>query len=278
MGVNHKTGITYYLNDNYFNEKSLQSCYFAGLLAADGCCFSNSNSIAIGLQRQDKYILEKFAQEMNSNYIIKDKIEKEKFYSSVFYFTSKQIKTDLDSIYNIVSKKSLTLQPPNLNRTDEIDAFICGYIDGDGSIFQSIRKNRKQGEIIFSILGTLEMLTWIQNRFKSILKKEVSIIKRKRNNGKNTFVLIVSTQKARNLFIHFYKIPVEKLKRKWKTEYYEFCSNYMKESVFVFEDKKSRYLKMIQEGLDFNQIAQIEKSKYIYVQRFCNKNFNINAI
>jgi len=275
MGKNHKTGVVYQLNDNYFNEKSLQSCYYAGLLAADGCIVSNSNSVQIGLQRQDRYILENFVKEIESNQTIKDIIEKEKFFSSRLHFTSKQVKMDLESIYNITSKKSLTLQPPNLVNTNEIDAFICGYIDGDGSIFLSVRKNRKQGEIIFSILGTLEMLTWIQGRFSSILGKSASVVKPKRNNGKNTFVLIISTEKARNLFKHFYEIPVTKLQRKWKKEFYEFCINFKKESTIVLEDKKIRYTNMINKGMNFYTIAEMENSTFAYVQTFCRVQLNI---
>lgn len=228
MSIHNQKRKKYSLNDFYFNEKSQQSAYFAGLLAADGCLISKGNSVTLGLKREDRYILEYFLKDIQGNHPIKDNLEKGKFLSSKIEIASYQVRQDLQNIYNLTTKKSLTLVPPNIETNDLVDSFICGYIDGDGSIFLSSPRNENsQKNIIISILGTKEMLEWILEKFKVVLNTDkLATIKQKRNNGKNTFVLTISNKIARSLFIHYYNLPIKKLERKWKSEYFDYCINF----------------------------------------------------
>lgn len=54
-------------------------------------------------------------------------------------------------------------------------------------------------------------------RFTEILNKNVGKIK----SYKNIFNLTIHGEDARQLFLHFYKLNVPKLNRKWKNEIYQ---------------------------------------------------------
>lgn len=132
--------------------------------------------------------------------------------------------------FNITPRKSLTLLPPNLSDTNLIDAFICGYIDGDGSIFLYKNNVRNiQDSLSISIVGTYEIVLWIKERFSQILGKEFGSIQKNHNSEKNTYVYRIGQSKGvREIFKHFYNLNVPKLKRKWTDEIYDYCVNYKK--------------------------------------------------
>lgn len=223
------------VNDDFFNNPNILNCYWAGFIAADGCIEGRSNNVLyIGLSSKDKHHLELFKTNICFTGLILNSVikrEEKTFYSSSIRFTSSKITNDLNTNFNITPKKSLTLLPPNITDERLIDAFICGYIDGDGSI--SLYKNHIrniQDSLSISMLGTYEMLTWIKNRFTSILGKECGCISKKdKDNDKNTYSYTVGTSKnVREIFKHFYNIDVPKLERKWKPEIYEYCINFKK--------------------------------------------------
>jgi DNA-binding transcriptional regulator WhiA len=123
---------------------------------------------------------------------------------------------DLEHNFNIVEKKSLLLQPPNIVDTELIKAFIIGYIDGDGSIFQKTDRNYKY--VVLSICGTQEMLTWMYDFFnKEYFKRESKLPKPnlKSKIGKNTWEYIITGRKALIILNDFRLINTTKLCRKW---------------------------------------------------------------
>jgi hypothetical protein len=251
------------INDNSFENYSLESCYWAGFLASDGNINKTRKVITLFLQEQDLSVIEKFKKylgfsgkicETNYKYEYKGLTSIKKSFGIVF--TSKKIAFDLEKNFNITPKKSLTLEPPELTKKQFIDAFIIGYIDGDGSII--LNKSKKQKAINLSMLGTLKIVTWIQNRFREILGEEINCIyKKKKQHEKNTFVLTLSDIRARKIFSHFYSIPVPKLERKWSEEKMNHCINYKKYR------NKEKYIEILAlENLGLNQ-AQIAKKMKI---------------
>jgi hypothetical protein len=76
-------------------------------------------------------------------------------YKRVCVYGSKQLCLDLENNFNIVSRKSLFLEPPILD-TECAKAYIRGYIDGDG--YLGYRKNAFE----FNVLGTYNVCLWIQ--------------------------------------------------------------------------------------------------------------------
>lgn len=225
------------VNDYFFETPNELNCYWAGFIAADGCIHEKTgqNVLSICISNKDDKHLKIFKNNIDfSGNIItgnitkkyKD-IEKTFGYSSIS-ICSQKISDDLCKNFNIIPKKSLILLPPNITDEKLIDAFICGYIDGDGSVFLYNDKNRNiQKSLIISMLGTYDMMIWIKNRFTKILGKECGSICKKKEN--NTYSYTVGQCKfARILFEYFYKLNLPKLERKWSIEIHEYCINYQK--------------------------------------------------
>lgn len=126
--------------------------------------------------------------------------------------TSHDWTRDLKDIYNIINKKSLTLEPPNIKDEDIIKAFIIGYIDGDGTIC-FIGKNKY---LKIGIVGTKSFLTWI----KSYFDKWIPNTKAKKQIGPNTYSpniyeYVVYGKRAKELILLLKSVEVDKMKRKW---------------------------------------------------------------
>jgi hypothetical protein len=246
------------VNDDYFSHPTIENCYWAGLIASDGCITSD-HTVQLGFKTSDQYVLEEFKRRVNfegsiytykKNYSYKG-VQSDKFYSCVSINSTKMV-NDLRNNFNITSRKSLTLQPPNLGNEELIDSFIVGLIDGDGSIGNY--KCQRQTAIQISLLGTLEVLNWVKNRFSSIVGKDIKgLYKKRKGTGGNTFSLHVNDRTARNLFMYFYKLPIFKFDRKWSSQNYDYCCNYTK---FRNVDKYKTILKMERSGLSIYEIAK----------------------
>jgi len=212
----------YDINDNFFENYNLINSYYAGFIAADGYIKENkylSSMISI----KDEIIFKNFLHYTDSNYKIA-------YYKSNGFdvcsltILSEKICNDLKTNFNIIPKKSLVLEPPsNINKIEFIDAFIVGYIDGDGSI--SLMKNNT---LCIQTMGTKEMLTWIQARFSEILGEELNVIYGDKRHSGNTFSLKISDKRARKIFLHYFSIDLPKLKRKWTCDIYNYCVNFKK--------------------------------------------------
>lgn len=229
----------YNVDDNFFETPDVLNCYWAGFIAADGCIkvCQKQNSLHIALSSKDFEHLQLFKNNIKfdgsiQNYFIKKtyKNEEKIFETSKITITSQKISDDLYQNFNITPRKSLTLLPPNISEPNLVDAFICGYIDGDGSVCLYKHNIRNvQDALSISIIGTYEVLTWIKERFTQILGKEFGSINKHHNSEKNTYVYCIGQSKGvREIFKHFYNLNVPKLKRKWTDEIYDYCVNYKK--------------------------------------------------
>lgn len=216
----------YKVDDDFFEKPNLLNCYYAGFLAADGCISRSEKTCSIGLARKDRDWVANFKNDIKFEGPIKDYVSKG-FPNSSIVINSPKIVEDLKKNFNIVPVKSLILKHPNITDKKLIDAFICGYIDGDGCI-TFCSNGKKQKSIAISVLGTLDMVTWIKHRICEILGKEIGSISHKKghNNGVHTYSF--SHRNARKIFLEYYKISVPKLKRKWSEDKYEYCVNYHK--------------------------------------------------
>lgn len=223
--TNSKKQRLYNVDDNFFETPKLLNCYYAGFIAADGCIDKKYKSLSFGLSKKDEIILQNIKDNIKSESIIRD-YKSHGFDCVGLNILSEKICLDLKNNFNILNKKSLILMPPKLDDIELIDAFIIGYIDGDGSI--GLYNCEKQQSMQITILGTFEMCNWIKERFNNILKKEYSSISKNKSHKDNTYVLKYSDKSARFIFEHFYNIDLPKLERKWKNEYYEHCINYKK--------------------------------------------------
>jgi DNA-binding CsgD family transcriptional regulator len=93
----------HFYNEDYFkNIDSPTKAYWLGFIFADGCLYSKSNCLSIGLARKDRIILEKFIKciEGDSSKIF-DRSQKskkngnKKYETSTIHINSKKIYQDL---------------------------------------------------------------------------------------------------------------------------------------------------------------------------------------
>jgi hypothetical protein len=148
-------------NENYFDTvESEKQAYFLGLIAADGTVSSAKNTISITLKLEDGLdLLEELKTEINSTGKICTYNDKRDDYvrrtMCMMQFTSMHTKKVLYEL-GISPNKTSNLCYPKINK--ELDRhFIRGFIDGDGSFYY------KRGVLVFSLVGTQEILKSIQD-------------------------------------------------------------------------------------------------------------------
>ncbi len=270
----HRTIRKYKVNDNFFEVPNILNCYWAGFISADGCIFNKHGQdvLSIALSSIDKNHLKRFIKDIEFEGDIKDYCvhkeynnEKKVFKVSSITITSQKISDDLNKNFNIIPKKSLILLPPNITDNKLIDAFICGYIDGDGSISLCNSRRNIQSILSISLLGTKEMCEWIKSRYTEILNKKCgSILKRNKENNKNTYSYTITSKCARKIFLHFYNIDVPKLSRKWSNEKYEYCFNFNKKkpickrkgvNVFDLNGNLLKHFDMLSDASNFTKVS-----------------------
>jgi hypothetical protein len=172
----------YKCNENYFEKiDTNEKAYWLGLLYADGYVrkrkqFNGKHKqggiVGISLKSGDEYLLEKLIVDLDSTYKLTKQV-KDDFLSYKLEINSVKLADDLVKL-GCIPNKSLKLLPPNL--TDElINHFIRGYFDGDGSI------GEYNGNFKFTLLGTMELLTWVLDFFKKNGLKTNPKIGRKKN-------------------------------------------------------------------------------------------------
>lgn len=212
----------YKINNYFFKNVNPISAYYAGWIAADGNIDLNERELRIGIKSTDFVIFDNFISHAESTYGYRTYINNKGFTSINMCISSNILCSDLKEIYNIIPQKSLVLIPPKIKDLINIDSFIIGYIDGDGSI--GLYNSKRQKSLQIQIFGTFELLKWIEKRFSDILGYEINVIYKKNN----IHVLVISDLRARKIFQHYYQMKSPKLERKWKLEYYEHCINFKK--------------------------------------------------
>lgn len=200
----------YQKNHNFFKNKNPLNSYWAGFIAADGNVSKNSNSLSIALSIRDKEHLQKLCFLLSEDYCLREGIRalNNKEYETIsFHLSSKQWKEDLENIWKITPQKSLTLEFPEFDNIEDKKAFICGYIDGDGSI--SISNNK----ISLQILGTKSFLSSILGFLidvKTVDENTVAI-----SEHKSISTLCFGTSTALKVLDFLYNTSIPLLPRKW---------------------------------------------------------------
>ena len=126
----------YNIDDNFFDKMSSEKYWLIGLFAADG--YVSSESLC-GISQAGEYgkkMIEYVKELMHSTYPISSGKTSFKGSSNIQYgfdFSSKKIVQDLEK-YNVVKRKTYTFSFPEIIPEEFIPAFLCGYVEGDGSI------------------------------------------------------------------------------------------------------------------------------------------------
>lgn len=157
-------------NKNYFNEiNSDLKAYFLGYIYADGWVIYNESTrnyeFGMGLQSQDKYILEALNKEIGGVHKLthikpRDKIIEGNITHSgeqdCLRIYSKEIVLDLIS-HGVTPNKTYNYEIPSFPDEYFFD-FLRGYIDGDGCY----HTNKNNYTIMSLVCMNKEVLQWIQ--------------------------------------------------------------------------------------------------------------------
>lgn len=202
-------GRTHTFNENYFAVPDVSNCYWAGWLASDGALFDSFYgkypTVKMQIQSKDLCVLQNFARDISFNgpfYYAKNNK-----YVSISFFNTPTMVNDLSVNFNIVPRKSLILQPPNITNEDHIKAFIVGLIDGDGSIMTEQQYN----SLRLSLVGTYEMLSWVSEFMYPITKSNCKLSKER-----NIYKYVLGGRNIALRGLRYLKqTPAWKLPRKW---------------------------------------------------------------
>lgn len=148
------------INEKYFSDtENANALYWAGFIAADGCI--HKAKISIGLSIKDTDHVQKFKDSLQIKNPIKIsdyKINNRPFKAAIINVYSKKMVNDLEK-YNIGPRKSLTYTfPQNIANHKYVNAFMRGYMDGDGCF--CITKNNK---LHIGLCGTKHFLEIFNN-------------------------------------------------------------------------------------------------------------------
>ena len=225
LRVNPSTiGRKYTHNNAYFTELTMENCYVAGFIAADGSLRSRGKVLSIILHQQDKVILERFKQffdytgEIVDAHRIDTRTNSSRSTTTLVVNGVGQWYTDLGRHFNITPAKTKTLQAPNLSSMDHKIAFIAGYIDGDGCIMWS------GGKFYLDILGTESVITFIKEVFDTIVPipengiGRGSMLDLSKYNNRYSFPLYkyrISGKRAIAICQYIKQYPLPFLERKW---------------------------------------------------------------
>lgn len=207
---NSKFKRKYQVNDDFFsNRDSLECCYWAGFVAADGCVGSpKKNCLRVKIKDTDLDHLARFKNSIgyDGNFHVSHKNLNTYVCINIH---SKKIVDDL-AWFKITKRKSLTLEPPPLYAEQAL-AFLIGYIDGDGCI--SIEKLKKRSpRLRVHVVGTQKVLCWIKEIFDKIAPFSTNANPRKM--GK-VYQYSIASKKALHVLSGLNGVNVPKLGRKW---------------------------------------------------------------
>lgn len=137
---------------NKFNNYTQESCYFAGLLAADGSIDING-TIGLELKISDNLLVEKFKKFTESEHTLSIS-EK----SCRIRFFSPEIKDSLKYNFNVCSNKTFSMELPILPNIENYQDFIRGFFDGDGCLTEFFNSRHTASFRVYLTSGSLLFL------------------------------------------------------------------------------------------------------------------------
>lgn len=185
----------YSVNDDYFEKiDSQKKAYWLGWILTDGFVITkinskrgieNHNSVGLKLQAKDKYVLEDFKKDLNTDISIKTIKGRKAFEytnkitnkticikggeQAEFRFSSAKMIQDLAK-YGIHQNKTYDVTFPKELESKYYPGFIAGVISGDGCI--NVKLNHGKTYILRCLIaGTFDLI----DNIKNILVKEIGV-------------------------------------------------------------------------------------------------------
>lgn len=203
--------------ENLLDTTNLQSCYFLGLLYADGYISNLEKAIGISLIEQDSYILEELTSLIN---IPKTAIKQRKIGALnkrkqvQLHICSKDLIKKLVPFGIIRNKSKIGAIPSLPSNLQSKLAFLRGWIDGDGCV----------GKQIFITMANEE-----QVKFCIDLLKEIGVNAKFSRTGKDKkyFNVRINTSNY-NKMKDVFSLPIKSLTRK-TDKFFSYYNSKMKQ-------------------------------------------------
>lgn len=201
-------------NESYFNVPNKTNSYWAGFIAADGYLGEEKNTLSITLNSKDIDHLEILKKEIHPEFELKIQKYNSNFDGKDrdicrFNIVSKNIIQDLKNNWGLHQAKTHTIRFPSHLQIANKKSFLCGYLDGDGSI--NIIKNKKD-KIQLSICGNQEFL----NEMSIFLRTDGNInISNNVYKTKGIFTFAVGGKTAIKVLDFLFDETLPLLERKW---------------------------------------------------------------
>lgn len=229
QGFNNRYHVRLYSHDEaFFSKVTYETCYWAAILATDGCLYSKDNSPSVRwtCALKDKGHMESFRNAVKaSNPITHVKVacqlstkNKEKLHDHCILRidAARQWTFDLSTNFGITNNKTLRCPPPTLPTIQHKLSYIRGFIDGDGSITYS----NQEGTIAIMVCGcNRELISWIKDTIDSLDLPHIHPAKRPsliyQPEGESCYYFVLRGFRAAVLFTLLRRLPVPCLSRKW---------------------------------------------------------------
>jgi len=207
-------------NEHYFDELTLENCYYGGFIAADGCIYPRYKQLSFELQIRDYTQLLRFASltEFGGKVYLKERPNRG--WSAQMYVVCERWVEQLRHHFNIVPKKSLILQPPNLQDVNQILAYSIGYVDGDGTVGKYTNNLQNRTDWFVGASGTYELLSFIKCAFDDLVPpvgKPASVLGMRRGGQLQAyrFIYQIRGKRAEHILSKLVSIDCPHLDRKW---------------------------------------------------------------
>lgn len=233
LGIKKGTRYIFTKNDSFFSVPNELNCSVAGTWGSDGCIETNkkgkSNRVMLNLATKDFDFLTKIKNALEftgdiKNYVHKNKLLVTERNTTVYdrktsylqISRAKQWIEDLNKHWNITTQKTYSLQPPDITDLNLCMAYLCGIINGDGSI--GVYKKLKYKALRICLLGTESLLIWAKSVFEEFLGEPLDAKVRRERPGAKIFSLGVCGSNAAKIIEYVNTLDCVFMDRKWKSE------------------------------------------------------------
>lgn len=229
----------YKYNESYFSEYTLENCYYAGYLMADGHISKtrkskHGNDFVWSTATNDRHVLERFAKVTSYTGPIKNRAvrctinDSGKLYEqSSLSISGCRWSKDLETKFGITEIKTNRAIVQNFPSGDHAKAFLIGLIDGDGTITRGKTDNTEF--VIGFCSSSLPTVEWVKQftdkmNIPTLSWRDNNIFKPK---DENCHYYQIRGAQAAILYQKLAHIPVPKLDRKWKNPDILQCVNFL---------------------------------------------------
>jgi hypothetical protein len=231
MGLNNKGFVPrkYSHDHSVWNEQTVESCYWAGFLAADGCVQKRNKTwtLSLELARKDRSQVEAFRSFIGSDVQIFDDERISKTSRMAVHFGEEW--SNLMEGFLVTPNKTKRLRPPEFESELLELSYLIGYLDGDGCICLVNRRGKLELTIRF-VSSSFEVLDWIKSIRERLFNQKLKNKTSKIAKYGNSYSYAIAGKTAIDMFNHLRNLRTPKLARKWEDEkIVNFCSHWRKE-------------------------------------------------